>query len=67
MKPSLDIKHKDMLGGLLYIIGGITLLLYSLGMIQRGITTLLIIASVVLILYGVIKSGLYEKIQNMKR
>lgn len=63
----IDLTHKDMIHGLTALIGGVTLLLYSLGIIERGITTLLIIASLALIFYGVIKSGLYEKIRGMIR
>lgn len=67
MMDMLDVKHKDFVRGLVYVVGGITLLLYSLGIIERGITTLLVILSLVLILYGVVKAGLYEKIQKMLR
>ena len=63
----IDLTHKDMLQGLTALVGGITMLLYSLGIVERGITTLLILASLVLIFYGIIKSGLYEKVRGMIR
>lgn len=63
----IDLAHKDILQGLAALVGGTTMLLYSLGIIERGITTLLILASILLIFYGVIKSGLYEKIRAMIR
>ena len=50
----IDLTHKDMLQGLTALVGGITMLLYSLGIVERGITTLLILASLVLIFYGII-------------
>lgn len=46
--------------GILFIIGGILLLLYSLGFIQTLGSTILIIVSVFLIISGFIESGLYR-------
>jgi hypothetical protein len=63
----IDLTHKDLLHGIAALIGGTTMLLYSLGIIERGITTLLILASLVLISYGIIKSGIYEKVRSMIR
>lgn len=46
--------------GVLFIIGGILLLLYSLGFIQTIGSTILILVSVFLIISGFIESGLYR-------
>lgn len=46
--------------GILFIIGGILLLLYSLGFIQTVGSTILIIVSLFLIVGGFIEAGFYR-------
>ncbi len=62
---NFDLKHKDFLQGVVYIVGGIALLLYTFGIIEKGINLLLIVVAVLAIVYGLIKSGLYESIKHM--
>jgi uncharacterized membrane protein len=48
------------LRGLFFVVGGILLLLYSLGFVQRLGSTLLLIVSLFLIISGFIESGYYH-------
>lgn len=50
------------LKGLLIIIAGTLLLLHTLGIVERGINTILIAASVAMIIYGFFMTGYYRKL-----
>ncbi|HSC25521.1 MAG TPA: hypothetical protein VLB80_04900 [Candidatus Babeliales bacterium] len=51
--------------GLLYCITGIIMLLYALGIISQGITTIVILFAIFLIAIGSIKMGLYPKLTKI--
>ena len=62
---NLDVRHKDLLRGLLYMVGGIVLLLHTFGLLQRGFNVVLIILAILIILYGFLKSGLYDIVRGL--
>lgn len=65
---NLDLRHKDMLRGLVFITGGAILLLHTLGYLQQSVRMILVIFALASIAYGFIKSGLYEMtIQAMRK
>lgn len=51
-----------LLKGIGLIIGGATLLLYTLGILQHGINTILMVAAIIAIGYGIVISGVYDVI-----
>lgn len=53
--------------GLLMITIGSILLLHTLGILERGFGIIIILASLYLILQGMIISGLYDKFQKLIR
>jgi hypothetical protein len=55
----------EMLKNVGLIIGGLVLLLYTLGLMQKGISFLLIIAAIAMIIYGSSSIGLIDYIKNM--
>ena len=61
--------HQDnnMLIGLVFITGGVLLLLYTLGIIQTGINIIFMLISVLAIIYGLLLSGLYARAQKLIR
>lgn len=64
-----QIEHstKKLFYGLFYIIGGSLLLLHTLGFLQKGVSTLLILLSLVIIIYGLLISGFLQMIINAMR
>lgn len=50
------------LKGLLYIVGGTVLLLYTLDIMKQSLTYVLIAASIIMILYGILKSGIADRV-----
>jgi hypothetical protein len=61
----VDEPNKKTVVGFLYIAGGLTLLLHTLGIFEKGFKAILVILSLLIIALGFIKSGLwaylYEK------
>src|SRR5687768_2363220 len=55
----------DFYQGVLYILAGVVVLLYALGILTKGITMVIILFACYLILRGAFKSGLYDKIAQM--
>lgn len=53
--------------GIAAILGGILLLLYTLGFMQSGINILIMLIAAALVVYGFIISGLYDAIYNAVR
>lgn len=51
--------------GIIYLFAGLTVLLYALGFIEKGITLVVIVCACYLMCIGAIKSGLYDKIVRM--
>lgn len=62
---NIDVRHKDLLRGLLYMVGGIVLLLHTFGLLQRGVNVVLVILAILIILYGFLKSGLYDIVRGL--
>jgi hypothetical protein len=54
------------LRGLFFVVGGILLLLYSLGFVQRLGSTLLLLVSIFLIISGFIEAGYYQMFMGPK-
>ena len=48
--------------GIVYIFAGLTIVLYALGFVQKGITVIIVLFALYLILVGCVKTGLYKKI-----
>lgn len=48
--------------GVLYIVGGVILLLHTLNIIQRGLSTIIIFGSLAAIVYGIFKARLHKRI-----
>lgn len=62
---NLDPNNRNVVKGLLLLITGVLLLLYTLNLITTGINALLILASVGLIVYGSVTSGLDKVLSNL--
>ena len=54
----------DFYQGVIYILAGIIVLLYALGILTKGITMVVVFFSLYLIIRGSVKSGLYDKIRR---
>ncbi len=57
-KPSIEWNNKNVVHGILILVAGILLLLYTLGIIETGINLILILAAIGLIAYGALALGL---------
>lgn len=55
----------DFYQGIAYMIAGLIILLYALGILGKGVTVAVIVCASVLIAIGCVKIGLYEKILTM--
>jgi hypothetical protein len=73
-QPYLNQDNRNVVKGLLLLITGVLLLLYTLNLITTGINALLILASIGLIVYGSVTSGLdqlgkrlYDSIRNRNK
>ncbi|MEX0672426.1 MAG: hypothetical protein WD068_03650 [Candidatus Babeliales bacterium] len=53
-------KLSDQQQGILMIVAGVVLLLHSLGILQRGLGLLIVVAALLLLYYGIKMAG-YEK------
>ncbi|HLW73306.1 MAG TPA: hypothetical protein VKR54_04640 [Candidatus Babeliales bacterium] len=53
--------------GMFYIVAGMVMLLYALGIIEKGITLIIVMFAIFLICIGCIKIGLYQRIVNLFR
>lgn len=53
-------RRYEVLKGIGLVIGGLFLLLYTLGLVQKGISFMLIIIAVIIITYGAAISGLLD-------
>ena len=51
----------DFYQGLVFIIAGATAMLYALGIIQKGITIIVVLFALYMISVGCVKVGLYQK------
>jgi len=51
--------------GMFYFVAGLIMLLYALGIIEKGITIIIIVFAVYLISVGAIKVGLYQKAMSV--
>jgi hypothetical protein len=50
--------------GMFYFMAGLIMLLYALGIIERGITLIIVVFALYLISIGCVKIGLYQKAVN---
>lgn len=64
---NLDLHKKDYLRGIIYLLGGLILLLYSFGYLQQSMTFIIVILAVLLILYGAAKLGLLEMLKKIAK
>lgn len=55
----------DFYQGLVYIVVGVAMMLYALGLCGKAITVVIVLFSVYLVLVGCIKVGLYQKTMNV--
>ena len=55
----------DKVQGLLYFVAGLIMLLYALGIIEKGITLIVVLFAACLIGVGAMKSGLYQRVMNL--
>ena len=51
--------------GMFYFVAGLIMLLYALGIIEKGITIIIILFAVYLISVGTVKVGLYQKAMSV--
>jgi len=58
-------KLPDIYQGLIYLLFGIIMLLYALGIIEKVITPIVIALALYLIGIGCIKTGVYHKIKKL--
>lgn len=63
----LNINFTDQQKGILYILFGSILLLYTLGIFQKGFSLLIILGSLALIVYGMVISGYWATIETLIR
>ncbi len=62
---NVHLPHQNPLQGLLILIAGFLLLLYTLNLVTAGVNLVLIIVAMCLIMYGAIASGLYQMLKNL--
>lgn len=55
------------LRGILIMIGGLALLLYTLGLMQKGLTLVLVIGAIIAMVYGFYVSGLYDIVKHISQ
>lgn len=58
-------KLPDKAQGLLYLVAGIVMLLYALGILEKGINLVVIAAAVCLMLFGYMKLGIHDKVMRL--
>jgi hypothetical protein len=51
--------------GLLYLVAGIVMILYALGLIQKGINLVVILMAALLMLFGYMKLGIHKKVMHL--
>lgn len=64
---NIDLHKKDYLRGIIYLLGGFILLLYSFGFLQQSMTFIIVILAVLLILYGAMKLGIVDMVRNISK
>lgn len=55
----------DKVQGLLYLVAGVVVLLYALGILEKGINFVVIVMAVGLMLFGYMKLGMHDKIMRL--
>lgn len=55
----------DKVQGLLYLVAGVVVLLYALGILEKGINFVVIIMAVCLMLFGYMKLGIHDKVMRL--
>lgn len=51
--------------GLLYLVAGAVMILYALGLIQKGINLVVILIAACLMLFGYMKLGIHKKVMHL--
>ncbi len=54
----------DFYQGVIYILLGVTAILYALGIIEKGIDVIIILFAICMVVLGCIKTGLHQKIMD---
>lgn len=62
---SIISRLSDSQKGILMMIGGFILLFHTIGIIQKGLSTIIIAGSLFLIIYGFFKAEYSKKLQNL--
>ncbi len=55
----------DKVQGLLYLVAGIVMLLYALGIVEKGINLIVILMAACLMLFGYMKLGIHQKVMHL--
>ncbi|HLW72949.1 MAG TPA: hypothetical protein VKR54_02790 [Candidatus Babeliales bacterium] len=55
----------DKVQGLLYLVAGVVMILYALGLIQKGINFVVILVAACLMLFGYMKLGIHQKVMRL--
>lgn len=58
-------KLPDKMQGLLCVAAGIMMILYALGLVQKGINVVVIAVAACLILFGYMKLGIHNKVMHL--
>lgn len=53
------------LQGIVYIVAGLTILLYAFGIMEKGFTVIIVLCALALVGIGSVKVGLLEKLMRM--
>jgi hypothetical protein len=55
----------DKVQGLLYLVAGVVMILYALGLIRKGINFVVILVAACLMLFGYMKLGIHQKVMRL--
>jgi hypothetical protein len=55
----------EKLQGLLAVVAGVMMILYALGLVQKGINFVVILVAASLILFGYMKLGIHKKVMHL--
>ena len=55
----------DKVQGLLYVVAGVVMILYALGLVQKGINFVVILVAAFLMLFGYMKLGIHQKVMRL--
>ncbi|HEX4068703.1 MAG TPA: hypothetical protein VHX42_01270 [Candidatus Babeliales bacterium] len=58
-------KLPDKLQGLLCVVAGVVMILYALGLVQKGINFVVIVMAACLMFFGYMKLGIHHKVMRL--